>query len=288
MFQIANDRNSLRVLSEIFSPAALRKMIDIGGRPSILRKINKFTSSEAEITVAERLAHIHEGLLHTYRSEYFYKNALLTNELFKKYRLSETVVLNEFRIGKSKADFVLLNGECRIYEIKSDLDSLHKLAKQISDYRKFSDKIYIVTSEKFVERILAEYHASPVGILLFNRENKLIQVKSSESDVSELDHVTIFNTLRKNEYLELVKKHLGVHPDVPNTKIVSTCKALLSAIEVTQFQRIVIETLKQRKPKASRLIKSKCTPKELKYLCYISDLSDTEYYQLYKFLNISY
>jgi hypothetical protein len=289
MLGIPNDKNSLKVLSDVFSPAGLRRMIAPHDQKNvILKKLRKHTSSSCSSNVSDTIAQLYRALLFSYRTEYFYKNTLLTEELLKKYKLTSTVVLNEFKIGKSKADFVLLNGECRIYEIKSDLDGLHKLSKQISDYKKFSDKVYIVTCEKFIDRITTDYQDSSVGIILFSEQNKLVEVKAATSDASSLNHDAIFKTLRKNEYIELVENCFGFRPDVPNTKIFSVCNQLVHKIEIGQFQRLAVEKLKQRTLQCSKLLKSTSTPKELKYLCYVNDLSESEYNRLYKFLNLSY
>lgn len=289
MLGIPNDKNSLKVLSDVFSPAGLRRMIAPNDQKNvILKKLRKHTSNSSSPNVSGTIAQLYRALLFSYRTEYFYKNTLLTEELLKKYQLSSTVVLNEFKIGKSKADFVLLNGECRIYEIKSDLDGLHKLSKQISDYKKFSDKVYIVTCEKFIDRIITDYQDSAVGIILFSEQNKLVEVKAATSDASSLNHDAIFKTLRKNEYVELVEDCFGFRPNVPNTKIFSVCNQLVHKIEIGQFQRLAVEKLKERTLQCSQLLKSSSTPKELKYLCYVNDLSESQYNRLYKFLNLRY
>ncbi len=67
-------------------------------------------------------------LKNSYRNEYYFKNTLF-NQLVKHYGLENSVVLDEFKIGGSIADFVFLNGEARVYEIKTAFDDLSKLKK---------------------------------------------------------------------------------------------------------------------------------------------------------------
>jgi len=285
MLAVQNSRSSLKVMAEIFSPSIFREIIHGGKNDAIIKKIKRYTLANNQSDVSEAIKLLYSALLASYRTEYFYKNALLTEQLLKKYNLSTTIVLNEFKIGNSKADFVLLNGESRVYEIKSDLDSLQKLPKQIADYKKFSDKIYIVTCEKFIEKIMEEYENSSIGIILFNEQNELKEFKSAKSDSSQLEHEIIFKTLRKNEYLDIIKNYFGFIPDAPNTKIFSVCKELVSEIDIKEFQKLAVEKLKKRRLQCVDLLKSNSTPNELKYLCYINDLSEMEYLRLFKFLN---
>ncbi|MEI9986083.1 MAG: sce7726 family protein [Aliidongia sp.] len=48
--------------------------------------------------------------------------------LMGKHSLRTASMLNEFRAGSCKADLVILNGTATVYEIKSERDSLTRLA----------------------------------------------------------------------------------------------------------------------------------------------------------------
>lgn len=287
MITIHQGRISQRILSEIFTPSGFRQIIG-DNQGKVLRKITRHTDRTSNSTVYQSLKAIYNSLQASYRSEYFYKNVLLKEELLNRYHTSSTVVLNEFKIEKSKADFVLLNGEARIYEIKSDLDGLAKLPKQIEDYKKFAEKVFIVTCQKFLGRVLSDFENSSVGVILYTSDNQLQEIKKATKDCSRLDHRAIFRTLRKNEYMEIVSERFGICPDVPNTKIFSMCEELFSELDVQEFQKLAVTKLKKRKLKCADFLYSQSTPEELKYLCYINDLSEAEYLQLYDFLNLTH
>jgi hypothetical protein len=250
------------------------------------KKIKKYCLSKSiNLSYLKTIRALYADLQSEYRSEYFYKNILINKYLLQQYSLATTRVFNEFKIGNSIADFVLLNGSARIFEIKTDLDGLDKLDKQISDYRQFADLVYIVTSSKYVNKILQDYSESTIGVIEFTNRNALKEHKKAESNAKYFNHLTIFKTLRKPEYLEITERHFGYIPKVPNTKIFRACFDLLSKIELDKFQKIAFQKLKNRKLKCPHLLESKNTPFELKQICYSLDFSQQEYENLYTFLN---
>jgi hypothetical protein len=280
-----NKIENLRYLSQIFTPSNFNKVV----------RENDFRLTEKRIKKClpiELLGRDYKSALETlysvfkkdYRCEYLYKNNLFNKYLLKQYSLTTTTVLNEFKIGNSIADFVLLNGTSRIFEIKSDLDGLDKLKKQINDYQQFADLIYIVTSTKYVSRILSDYSGSTIGVIEFTQRNTFKEHKMAESNKQFFNYITIFKTLRKQEYLEIVFDNFGYVPDVPNTKIFRICLELVHRIELSSFQKMAFNKLKERKIKCPELLKSEETPIELKQICYALDFTKQEYENLFTFL----
>ncbi|MGN7176247.1 hypothetical protein BK139_03320 [Paenibacillus sp. FSL R5-0490] len=78
----------------------------------------------------------------------------------KHYRVIEELVICD---GLARADVALANGIFHGFEIKSDHDSLERLANQIECYDKTFDKNTIVVGQKFEDRI-ADYIPSHWGI----------------------------------------------------------------------------------------------------------------------------
>lgn len=273
----------LRSLSELFSSAHFSRIIRNDDQKYIQKKTKKHFSHSS--TYKNILTFLYSELQSKYRSEYIYKNALLNKFLIEKYSLSRTSVLNEFAIGNSIADFILLNGEARIYEIKTDLDSLDKLDKQLSDYIQFANKVYIVTSPKHVDKILLKYADSSIGVIEFTNKNKFKELKAAHNNLDHFNYLTIFKTLRKKEYLEIIEEYFGFIPNVPNTLIFKECLELIKMIDVGCFQTLAFNKLKRRKIKCPDLFKSHETPYELKHICYTLDLSEREYNNFYNFLS---
>ncbi len=274
---------NLRILSQIFSPPMFQKIVredDFSLFKGWTRKYLDVTTYDSNLEIIKTL---YKSLQKEYRCEYVYKNNLIL-DIIKEHSLKTTLIFNELKIGSSKADLVMLNGAIKIFEIKTELDSLSKLSKQLSDYQKIADKIYVVTDEKFAEKIKIEYAETDIGIIVLDGKNILQTVKEGNNNSSLFEFDTIFKILRKQEYLDLVFDNYGFVPDVPNTKIFRVCYELLAKKDLVDFQKQVLNKLKERKLRVPKMLKSPNTPKELKHICNTLDFNEKEYQKLYNFL----
>ncbi len=73
------------------------------------------------------------------------RNHIISDLLPVLYRKEEYRVIEEFDIclGETRADIAVVNGSLIGYEIKSDLDDLSRLVKQIPLYEKIFDRVEI-------------------------------------------------------------------------------------------------------------------------------------------------
>ena len=247
------------------------------------KQTEKYFSTSSYDTNLDIIKSLYKSLQKEYRCEYVYKNNLVL-KLIREHSLKTTLIFNELKIGASKADLVMLNGAIRVFEIKTELDDFSKLSKQLDDYRKFADGVTIVTDEKNAEKLKMEYANTNIGIIVLDAKNKLQTIKEAVCDTSFFDFDTIFKILRKQEYLDLVAINFGFIPDVPNTQVFRTCYELLTSIDIVDFQKQVLNKLKERKLQKPDLLKSSNTPKELKHICNSLDFNEQEYHKLYNFL----
>ncbi|GGH42619.1 MULTISPECIES: sce7726 family protein [Flavobacteriaceae] len=283
--EITKDLNQIRSLAQIFSTANFKKIVRDEDYFDTFYRVDRYTKVKESTTNLQVLNQIYKSLLRNYKNEYVYKNILINKLLLRKYSLKSTIALNEFKIGNSIADFVLLNGEARIYEIKTELDGLEKLDKQLSDYEKFADKIYIVTSSKHIPNLLMKYYNSNIGIIELTQRNALKTVKEAEKNTFTFKHDTLFKTLRKDEYISLIRTYFKFVPDVPNTQIFRECLKMSKKIDILEFQKLVVQKLKYRNISNPEVFKERQIPESLKHICYSLDFSDIEYQQLEYFLS---
>jgi hypothetical protein len=282
---INNNIESLRSLSQIFSTANFNKIVRKKDYVNTFERIKKHTTFSNSITNLELLDNVYNELLESYRNEYVYKNTLINKKLIKKYSLKSTIALNEFKIGNSIADFVLLNGKARIFEIKTELDGLDKLEKQISDYYSFATDVYIVASSKHIERLIELYKETKVGIIELTQKNSLKEIKPALSNIDFLDHSVIFKSLRKSEYINVLEANSIEIPKVPNTLIFKECLNLSKNINIVDFQKSTFKELKKRNIKNHDLLKDNRIPNSLIHICYSLNFSKPEYEELNSFLN---
>jgi len=283
--EIVTDISKIRSLSQIISPSNFKKIVREGDYYSTFYKIKKYTTVTDSTTNLDAINVIYNSLLKNYKNEYVYKNILTNKLLLKKYSLKNTIALNEFNVGKSIADFVLLNGEARVYEIKTELDNLEKLEKQVLDYCKFGDKVYIVTSSKHVNKLIELYDNSTIGIIELTSRNALKTIKEATSNEATFSYETLFKTLRKKEYLDIIEEYFNFIPEVSNTRIFKECLVLAKKIEISLFQKLVVNKLKSRNISNPKKIQDKEIPESLKHICYSLDFSKKEYEILNSFLN---
>ena len=284
IMEVSKKIDSLRNLAQILSPANFKKIVRKKDYSDTIYRICKHTRLLDSTTNLDVINKIYNLLLDTYKNEYVYKNILLNKELLKKYSLKNTIALSEFKIGNSIADFVLLNGEARIYEIKTELDGLEKVDKQIKDYKTFADKIYIVSSSKHIPNLLIKFHNSEIGIIELTKRNALKTIKEAEQNYS-FTHETLFKTLRKEEYISLLKKYFGSVPEVPNTLFFRECLKLSKKIDILDFQKLVIKELKFRNISNPELFENDLIPDSLKHICYTLNFSQKDYSELDNFLH---
>lgn len=281
--KVAIDNKNLFSLAQIFSTANFKKIVKRGDYRDIFYRLNRYVSIDEESTNLQVIETVYNTLLSSYKNEYVYKNLLLKKELLKKYSLKNSIALSEFKVGNSIADFVLLNGEARIYEIKTELDGLEKLEKQLRDYQNFADKIYVVTHSKHIPALYIKLLNTGIGIIELTNRNALKVVKSAAQNI-DFNHEVLFKTLRKDEYTQIVKAYFNTIPDVPNTKIFRECLEWCKSIDVVEFQKLVINKLKLRNITNPHFFNEELVPESLLQICYSMNMSEKDFAEFQYFL----
>ena len=112
------------------------------------------------------------------RTDYVYRNAIIDKVVIGRHSINTATPIQEFRVGSSLADLVVLNGTSTVYEIKSERDTLRRLATQIENYSKVFERTYVVTS---ATRLHSLEHDLPehVGIITLSRDYTLQTVREA-------------------------------------------------------------------------------------------------------------
>lgn len=207
-------RPTFRALAGESRPASLIQKLSRIKTPHPLKLSNLFEFCYTKLSV-------------DYRAEYLYKNEIASRLVFGKHSPRTTSFQTEFRVGKSVADAVMFNGTSTAFEIKTELDSLKRLAPQLADYRCVFDRIYIVVPASGLSAVI-ERTESPVGVLSLNSRGSLSVAREAMSNLSNVSSDAIFKSLRRNEYLEVLKKYLDWEPNC------SLAHTYLAAKEVFQ------------------------------------------------------
>ena len=286
--------NSYRIASEILSNTTFRKVIRESDYSYFTNKLNRypqlFSSFEGKNN-GDVVEEIYRLLSENYRNEYVYKNTIL-NSLIRDKKLTQntSVVLNEFKVGKSIADLVFINGENRVFEIKTELDSPERLKTQILDYQKVFSEIYIVTHWTLKDKYLSFLNQlyPNVGLCVLDENFTIEYVKNAVLCNNFLDSETLFKLLRKHEYCNLLKQNFGFLPSVPNTIFFKECLNLINTISPQVFQKLVFKELKNRHLKEEKPFIDTNIFYEIKHICLCLNFSKPEYLSLSNFLNTSF
>lgn len=275
------------VLNRMFTQTTFKNLFDFPSQSDayisvVKRYVKDPTSKDNEKIISE----IYSYLKKNYRNEYFYKNTLLNKLLLGIHKPSTTTALTEIPVGKSKADFVLINGKAVVYEIKTALDTFDRLETQLSDYYKAFDHVAVLTDEKSKNAILKLLQDTPVGIYLMTKRNQINTIKKPELYTDRLRADEIFKVMNKDEYEAILAQFYSNLPSVPPVKYYKECKRLFCNLDISESYPVFIKQLKKRN--RIEIDEYQNIPYELKFLIYFSKYKASDYENLSAFLKSKY
>lgn len=270
------------LLNRVFTRNTLREIVENNYSDVYATAIRRYVANSLGKDNRQLISEIYTILRKEYRNEYFYKNTILNKLLFGVHKPTTTTALTEIAIGKSKADFVLINGRAIVYEIKTELDNLDRLESQIANYFKAFTRVSILTCEDHSDTLQKRLSNSPVGICILTKKGTIKVIKEPEEYADNLSKDTMFRILRKHEYEGIIVKHFGALPDVSQFEYYRTCKHLFCQIDTYVAYTEFVATLKRRGKIDVELYKQ--IPYELKFLIYFSDFKTDDYRRLHSFL----
>jgi hypothetical protein len=242
------DQRYFPAIGRFFSPIVLNSL-EKENHSSYLSEVCKnsglLTNIDLSITLGKFFDIVFQFLLKNYRNEYIYKNIIANKILLGRHSLNTSQMLTELRVGKNKADVVILNGSSTVYEIKTEYDSFKRLDEQLQSYLMAFEYINLITSPSQSE-IIKKYLPDAIGLLSFTENNTISTIREPKSNLENINLEFLFDSLRKKEYLSIISKYYGKLPDVPNTKIHQISKNLYCNIPLINAHKLTIEALKKR------------------------------------------
>ncbi|WP_113653427.1 sce7726 family protein [Pedobacter namyangjuensis] len=243
---------------------------------------------EDKCSIKDLIQFSYEHLLLNYRHEYVYKSILLNSFILKEYSLSDTALLNEFRIGNSKADTILVNGTNKVFEIKTELDAPTRLKSQLIDYYRGFSEVYIVVHHSLVEKYKSIVEPQ-IGIMSFSPLNEIEVVERATPDISKLEPIAMLKSLRKEEYLNVIKNLIGEVPKVQPVHLFNECLKIANSFEAEQVQNEFLKVIKDRIDIFTNSVTTQTDlPDYLRLACYHSNLNENDYIALIKRLNYQF
>lgn len=179
-----------------------------------------------------------------YRDEYVYRAAITEKVLLGIHSLRTASMLTEFRVSDRKADLVILNGSATVYEIKSERDTLARLAHQLNAYRRVFPRLVVIAAEQHVGSIV-ELTDDSVGVLALSNRYQISTVREATADYSRICPLTISRSLRASECCEILRDLGQRVPDVPNTRLRVALDEQFELLDAVEVHLSMVKTLKR-------------------------------------------
>ncbi|OWZ82727.1 sce7726 family protein [Natranaerobius trueperi] len=275
--------NNHHMLNRLFTRNTLSDFLKLK-KSDIYTKSAKTYINNTHLPNRTLLREIYQYMFKHHRNEYIYKNTLLNKLLLGRHSLNTTTALTEVPVGKSKADFILINGSAIVYEIKTELDTLDRLNGQLENYYKVFDKVCVITSPSNYEKVRAMLDNSNVGICILTNRNTISTKREPVSDTSKLDLEAMFKILRKEEFENIIKSYYGDLPQVKQVEHFKVCLNFFKNIDLDSAYKYMLAELKKRKKIQDNYFKDR-VPYEIKFLVYFSDFKERDYEKLEQFLD---
>jgi hypothetical protein len=261
-------------LASVFSSTVFRGLAMRDERPHVRTRLAALTNIPLlkDATVGDAFDAAYRLLVRDYRSEYTFKNELVSKIIFGRHSPATATALIEQPMGSSEADLLVLNGTSTVYEIKTDFDSYSRLGSQLADYSQYADLVNVVTSENratAMEGMLPDH----VGLMAWRRSGALHVVRPPKSNLETLESGRIFELLRTHEALAALSQHVGYRVDVPRGHLRQRLNEIFARLDVVDAHRLVVRQLRSRKSSARSLAGVPWFPPSLRAAAYGTELS---------------
>ncbi|MHA3081915.1 sce7726 family protein [Acinetobacter sp. ANC 5383] len=211
-------------LSKVFNSNTLNDIAN--GDLSYIQKMANIFCTES-LSFREFFDKAFQILENNYQNEYVFKNFIANKILCGKHSLNTATMLTEFRVGKNKADCVILNGKSTCYEIKTDYDSLVRLNDQLNSYLQLFDEVYVVCSNKFEKTIFSEI-PEEVGVISLTSSKTLRTLRKASKRSISLNKDLLVGSMRQYEYKQLAEEIIGEKISLPNMLIYKKCLSIIN------------------------------------------------------------
>lgn len=178
------------------------------------------------------------SILKYYPNEISVKASFINKVLFKT---NNHVTIFELPVGNSRADLCKINGSSIAYEIKTDLDNLTRLNKQLDDYLKIFEKVFVICSINKLNSIEKQIIPS-CGIYTYTISKNAIysfQMYKNASLSQNIDTNKQLKILRKQELVN----YFSLDPNLSKDNMISN---ILQSYPSNNINHLFKEIIKNR------------------------------------------
>jgi hypothetical protein len=161
---------------------------------------------------------------------------------------SNTLIIDELGLclGAARVDIAVINGSFSGYEIKSDEDTLERLAGQKEIYCKIFDRMTVVTGERHAGTVSAKVPEWWGVQLAMNHEGDVsLQDVRESRDNPLLDPVALAQLLWRDELIDELSA-LGLVRGLLSKPRKTLCERFAQSLSLSQVRNIVADRIKAR------------------------------------------
>ncbi len=253
-----------------FSPVVMRGLTraslpaDAAGR---IADVARLVSDRRDATLGDAFDAAETLLRRTYRSEYVFKNDIVSRVVFGRHSPRTASALPEFPMGSSFADLLVVNGTTTVYEIKTDLDRLDRLETQLHDYSTRAERVYVVVSEARAAT-LEEHVPVESGLLALGPRGSLRTVRPAPSNLDRLLPTHLFDMLRVREAFDVLRRLEGWIPPANEAEAWHAARARFGLHSAEALHAEAVRQLHARAATVRQMLSLGAVPASLRSLAY--------------------
>lgn len=269
---MTHSKNQFRDISSLFTRSEVIRWLK-NDFQSIDIKLNRYNildknKGNSYLTI---LKNTYKRLEKSYPNEYIVKNEFLNRFLKTELGNENSIIYNEFRIGKVIADLAMFNGISKVFEIKTVLDKEYRLSNQVQEYKKIFNEVYIIVPTTLLSKYIK--YDKKIGIIAYDNENKKFDLIQKSVRNHEIDKDVLMEILHTKEYMQIVNDFFKEIPKMNAFNQFQVCKELIKKIPNEELNKRFLETMKKRN--INNLFFNKINS-EFNQICLSLNLNQTE------------
>lgn len=276
------EQKSAVVVNRLFGVRAIKELA-ANSKCTSLKEIEPLLqmSRSVDMSVRDAFAWAQGELGANYRSEYFYKSVIIEKIVRGTHSPNTMAVYSEFKVGSSRADLVLINGQAVVYEIKTDMDDLSKAGRQAAEYYSCFKRVVFVVDEKHIETSL-RHLPEQVGISSIGARNRIRTIRKEVPRSDLLSNRSMFSCMHRREYESMVSI---VAPKEINKQSYAQILNFIDGMSTEELYALFVQALRTRKLQSKRIKDMHLLPASLWAAAYSHKLKEMEWNGLIKVLD---
>lgn len=217
---------------------------DLSAIDKVLHK-HSLISVYQGLSYLEVLRKVYESLVSNYQNEYVIKNEFLNRYLVPALADTDSIILNELKMGPATADLCFISDSLCAYEIKTALDSTSRLAAQLNTYNRVFNKVSIIFP---LEHYLKyKEYGDRANLIAYSDEGRVFETIGSIKPNKTIDVDSLMVFLHTKEYMSIVSNYYAREIVVNDFERFDVCKEMIRKIPFDELNALVVDAIKGRR-----------------------------------------